>query len=257
MSWMVLHSDSGHVEAPSSTTDGGFTMNLGSDTSNMPLQPYDTMLFDTLIPLRASTTALKDATSSTYSRPLSPKSDPTTFPDTSSVSDHTSPREITPEPSSSTLSRHSYNQLLRKHSENLQIAGTKRRHSEIYGRSTGSPETTASSTSQSLTLDTTALPGSNKKMTIREKNRTAAAKCRNKKKCEIAELQETAKQLSEKNSTQSAYVKYLRDEILALNMEILRHGTCESHLIQDYIMERVGKLGLDQGRAISQDTFAP
>ncbi|KXJ84999.1 hypothetical protein Micbo1qcDRAFT_103002, partial [Microdochium bolleyi] len=83
--------------------------------------------------------------------------------------------------------------------------------------------------------DTTALPSSTKKKKIREKNRRAATKYRNKTKCEVTKLQETEKQLSKKNSILSAHVKELRDEILALKTEILRHGTCKDQVIHGYI----------------------
>ncbi|KAH7012561.1 uncharacterized protein B0I36DRAFT_339631, partial [Microdochium trichocladiopsis] len=244
---MVLDGNSSRLDAPLSATDGGFIMDLGPEMYNMPLQPYDAMPFGTITASQISNTALGDNASSTHSWPMSPASDPTTFSDIASAWTHTSPRGITPEPSSSALRCHRYHQLQQQHSSEIpQLAGTKRSHSEIHVHSTGSPDPTASFASQSTPSDTTALPSSNKKKkTIREKNRRAATKYRNKTRCEITELQETVTQLSEKNSILSAHVKELRDEILALKMEILRHGICKDQVIQDYILGKARKLSLD------------
>ncbi|KAH7009282.1 uncharacterized protein B0I36DRAFT_370473 [Microdochium trichocladiopsis] len=178
MSWMVLDGNSTHMDAPLSATDGGFTMDLGPEMYNTPLQPHDAIPFGTIIPSQISNTAPDDVASAIDSWLMS-------------------------------------------------------------APHTGSPDATASFASQSTPSDTTALPSSNKKKkTIREKNRMAATKYRDKTKCEITELVKTEQWLSEKNSALKAHVKYLCDEILALKTEILRHGTCESQLIQDYIMER-------------------
>ncbi|KXJ84823.1 hypothetical protein Micbo1qcDRAFT_112732, partial [Microdochium bolleyi] len=83
-----------------------------------------------------------------------------------------------------------------------------------------------------------ALPSRNKKKTIREKNRRAATKYRNKTKCEITKLRETEKQLSKKNNILNAHVKELRDTTLVLKTEILRHGTCKDQVIHDYILRK-------------------
>ncbi|KAH7016101.1 uncharacterized protein B0I36DRAFT_435937 [Microdochium trichocladiopsis] len=233
MSWMVLDGNSNHMDASLSATDGGFTMDLGPEMYNMPLQPHDAIPFGTIIPSQISNTALDDVASGIHSWLMSVASHP------ASASIHTSPGEIMPEPSTPALRRYSHHHLQQQHSSEIpQLAGTKRRDSEIHVHSTGSPDATASFASQSTPSDTTALPSSNKKKTIREKNRMAATKYRDKTKCEITELVKTEQWLSEKNSALKAHVKYLCDEILALKTEILRHGTCESQLIQDYIMER-------------------
>ncbi|KXJ84923.1 hypothetical protein Micbo1qcDRAFT_169828, partial [Microdochium bolleyi] len=201
MSWMVLDGNPIHSDAPLSAVDGGFIMDLGPEMYNMPLQPYDAIPFGTIIASQISNTVLHDNASSTHSWPISPASDHTTFSNIASASTHTSPRGITPEPSLSALRCHSYYEHQEQHSSEIpQLAGTKRRHSEIDIHSTGSPDTTASFASQSTRSDTRAPRSSNKKKTIREKNRRAATKYRNKTKREITELQEIEKQLSEKNS---------------------------------------------------------
>lgn len=71
----------------------------------------------------------------------------------------------------------------------------------------------------------------------REKNRTAAAKCRRKAKRSAVDLQERERELVEENSLLNAHAGLLRDEILTLKSEILCHGTCDSQVIQDYIMK--------------------
>ncbi|KAK1996467.1 hypothetical protein LX36DRAFT_712385 [Colletotrichum falcatum] len=141
-----------------------------------------------------------------------------------------------PEPSSSALRRYGYHELQEQRSSEIpRLNGTKRRHSEIHVHSSvvrfdGKLHDTV------YTVRYKGPPSSNKKTTIREKNRRAATKYRNKTKCENAEFQETEKQLSEKNSILSAHVKELRDEILPLKTEILRHGICKGQVIYDYIL---------------------
>ncbi|KXJ84997.1 hypothetical protein Micbo1qcDRAFT_113207, partial [Microdochium bolleyi] len=76
-----------------------------------------------------------------------------------------------------------------------------------------------------------------RKRVMREKNRIAATKYRNKTKEGISELQEAEAQLSKKNSILRAHVECLRNEILSLKTEVLRHGTCDSPLITEYIIK--------------------
>ncbi|KAI3323362.1 hypothetical protein HD806DRAFT_82704 [Xylariaceae sp. AK1471] len=69
----------------------------------------------------------------------------------------------------------------------------------------------------------------------RESNRIAARKCRQKAKQNISKLQQRERELSQQNRMLLSYVNSLREEILDLKNEILRHSECNSSLIQDYI----------------------
>ncbi|KXJ84901.1 hypothetical protein Micbo1qcDRAFT_210353 [Microdochium bolleyi] len=55
-------------------------------------------------------------------------------------------------------------------------------------------------------------------------------------------LREKESQLSEKNNILRADVDHLRNEILSLKTEIMRHGTYESPPIQEYIMKTAKQL---------------
>ncbi|KAI0429309.1 hypothetical protein F5Y09DRAFT_331964 [Xylaria sp. FL1042] len=69
----------------------------------------------------------------------------------------------------------------------------------------------------------------------RERNRVAARKCRQKAKKNFAGLQQREKELSQQNKILHSRVGGLRDQILDLKNEILRHSACNSSVIQDYI----------------------
>jgi hypothetical protein len=69
----------------------------------------------------------------------------------------------------------------------------------------------------------------------RERNRIAARKCRQKAKRSISELQERERELSQQNRMLVDHASSLREEILYLKNEILRHSECNSSIIQDYI----------------------
>ncbi|KAI1356751.1 hypothetical protein F5Y01DRAFT_3092 [Xylaria sp. FL0043] len=69
----------------------------------------------------------------------------------------------------------------------------------------------------------------------RERNRVAARKCRQKAKKNFAGLQQREKELSQRNKVLRSHVGGLRDQILDLKNEILRHSACDNSVIQDYI----------------------
>lgn len=69
----------------------------------------------------------------------------------------------------------------------------------------------------------------------RERNRVAAHKCRQKAKQSTSVLQERERQLSSQNRVLREHLGGLRDEILDLRTEILKHSRCDSDIIQNYI----------------------
>ncbi|KAI1820804.1 hypothetical protein F4861DRAFT_542610 [Xylaria intraflava] len=69
----------------------------------------------------------------------------------------------------------------------------------------------------------------------RERNRVAARKCRQKAKKNVAELQRRERYLGRRNRMLLGCVSSLREEILVLKNEILRHSECNSNVIQNYI----------------------
>ncbi|KAK9421589.1 hypothetical protein SUNI508_05519 [Seiridium unicorne] len=69
----------------------------------------------------------------------------------------------------------------------------------------------------------------------REKNRVAASKCRRKKKAEEQQLEERRRMLQVQNAILQDSAAQLRNEVLHLKNEILKHGTCDYPPIQSYI----------------------
>ncbi|OTA87478.1 hypothetical protein M434DRAFT_375478 [Hypoxylon sp. CO27-5] len=69
----------------------------------------------------------------------------------------------------------------------------------------------------------------------RERNRVAAHKCRQKAKQSMSDLQTRERELSHQNRMLQEHAGSLRDEILDLKNEILRHSDCNSDIIQNYI----------------------
>ncbi|RYP06999.1 hypothetical protein DL764_002822 [Monosporascus ibericus] len=63
----------------------------------------------------------------------------------------------------------------------------------------------------------------------------AAAKCRQKAKQSVSELQNRERELLQQNRYLTAHAGSLREEVINLKNEILRHSHCDSDVIQAYI----------------------
>ncbi|RYP42984.1 hypothetical protein DL770_011905 [Monosporascus sp. CRB-9-2] len=85
----------------------------------------------------------------------------------------------------------------------------------------------ASPTSKSR-LDTSGL-------SQRERNRIAAQKCRRKSKQHQKDLADRARDLANLNKLLSAERLALKDEVFVLKSEVLKHGSCNCSVIDDYI----------------------
>ena len=68
-----------------------------------------------------------------------------------------------------------------------------------------------------------------------KRNRVAASKCRQKKKEYINGLEERARELTSTRNHLMAYVASLKDEIIALKTEMLKHSDCNCVAIQEYL----------------------
>ncbi|RYC55121.1 hypothetical protein CHU98_g11088 [Xylaria longipes] len=90
------------------------------------------------------------------------------------------------------------------------------------------------STSPTTSVDQGGAPDTNQH---RERNRVAARKCRQKAKRSVAGLQQRERELSQQHRALNNYVSSLREEILDLKTEILRHSDCNSGIIQSYIVD--------------------
>jgi hypothetical protein len=75
-----------------------------------------------------------------------------------------------------------------------------------------------------------------------EKNRIAAAKCRERSKEHVGELVARASDLSSKNNILKADETTLRDQVLNLKNEVLRHAVCGSWAIDAYVSRCAGDI---------------
>lgn len=75
-----------------------------------------------------------------------------------------------------------------------------------------------------------------------EKNRVAAHKCRQRKKEYINGLEGRAREFSAKNKALKENVAMLRDEVLGLKNEVLRHAGCGFWAVDEYLARCAGDL---------------
>ena len=75
-----------------------------------------------------------------------------------------------------------------------------------------------------------------------EKNRVAAHKCRQRKKEYIGSLEYRAREFSAKNKALKENVALLRDEVLSLKNEVLRHAGCGFWAVDEYLARCAGDL---------------
>ncbi|KAF2648766.1 hypothetical protein K491DRAFT_698641 [Lophiostoma macrostomum CBS 122681] len=75
-----------------------------------------------------------------------------------------------------------------------------------------------------------------------EKNRVAAHKCRQRKKEYINGLEARAREFSAKNKTLKDNVALLREEVLELKNEVLRHAGCNFWAVDEYLARCAGDL---------------
>ena len=93
-----------------------------------------------------------------------------------------------------------------------------------------------------------------------EKNRVAAHKCRQRKKEYIGSLEYRAREFSTKNKALKENVALLRDEVLSLKNEVLRHAGCGFWAVDEYLARCAGDLlgreapGLSRMDSIQFDT---
>ena len=82
-----------------------------------------------------------------------------------------------------------------------------------------------------------------------EKNRVAAHKCRQRKKEYIGGLEGRAREFSAKNKALKENVAILREEVLSLKNEVLRHAGCGFWAVDEYLARCAGDLlGMDGPR---------
>ncbi|KAI8959470.1 hypothetical protein F5Y11DRAFT_350447 [Daldinia sp. FL1419] len=78
---------------------------------------------------------------------------------------------------------------------------------------------------------------STQKVARLKKNRVAASKCREKKKKETTNLQAKERALATERDALKSMAEALREEVIGLKNEVLRHGMCNCSVIHKYIAE--------------------
>lgn len=89
-----------------------------------------------------------------------------------------------------------------------------------------------------------------------ERNRVAASKCRQKKKEWMQNLEENARTAQHNSKYLQAAVGQLKDEVLMLKQELLKHHGCNCAKIKTYLMQEAEKVVVDQQKKSSGITEA-
>jgi hypothetical protein len=76
-----------------------------------------------------------------------------------------------------------------------------------------------------------------------ELNRKAAAKCRNRQKAHVDNLQARYRKEEERLRVQTSLVHSLHDEVIALRNELMRQSLCECHSLQGAATSLVSRGG--------------
>jgi hypothetical protein len=76
---------------------------------------------------------------------------------------------------------------------------------------------------------------------VLERNRVAAARCRERKRDEQETLETELDEAETRHRELSAYYRVLKDEAFMLKSEILKHGSCGCEMIQRYIKDAAHK----------------
>ena len=77
------------------------------------------------------------------------------------------------------------------------------------------------------------------------RSRTAASKSRAKNKAATAELVATEQAESQRHQELSAAFTTLQEEVFTLKSELLKHGNCDDHVIQEYLQNTARLLAID------------
>lgn len=90
-------------------------------------------------------------------------------------------------------------------------------------------------------------PGTYDKRTkFLERNRVAAAKCRLKKKAWSEQLEERARELHASKNSLRALTTSLREEVLYLKSEMVKHGRCEDDEVKRYMHDALGDIARER-----------
>ena len=159
------------------------------------------------------------------------------IPSTTSQQKHgqlTPPSEITP-------TKETPPAEVRSPAESKNILNTQKKRNTQPGRVIESPSQPTSSTrrrkksapKQSATGSNA--KGDDKRSQFLERNRVAASKCRQKKKEWTSNLEQRARELQASKTSLSLLVSSLREELLYLKGEALRHSTCDCTSVREYL----------------------
>lgn len=87
-----------------------------------------------------------------------------------------------------------------------------------------------------------------------ERNRVAASKCRQKKKEWTNGLEDRLRHLQAENTHLKSFTATLRDEVLSLKGEMLKHQSCGCHGIRNYLANQASNLAYQQHPRSGQES---
>jgi hypothetical protein len=195
-----------HDSAYSSAGTPKFTGSGGLEGSGM--MPYPSLA------MPPTTTATDSFGTMPYPTSVSPKSLQPSSPDLQLSAPTPA---IQPESDSTCRARYAANQ---RHQKARKLRQEARESSSDTNSSTGSDN----NTTQTLTK------AEEKKRNLREKNKVAAAKCRQRQRKQAETIRAKGSRLSETNAQLKSYVQELRGELNALRSLALGHGECDERL---------------------------
>ncbi|MCJ1449228.1 MAG: hypothetical protein MMC23_009748 [Stictis urceolatum] len=92
-----------------------------------------------------------------------------------------------------------------------------------------------------------------KREKLLERNRVAASKCRQKRKSYTNTLEEQARELQVRKSSLSALANSLKDEVLFLKGQMLRHSDCGCSRVRDYLNNEADSLPCARHSSLIRD----
>lgn len=121
--------------------------------------------------------------------------------------------------------------------------------------------TISAASTEAMDFEETPQPGEGdqKRSRFLERNRLAASKCRQKKKEWTSNLETRARQLQNDKNQLALIVGFLKDEVLSLKGELLKHTDCNCDRIRQYLNQEVTNLAAQgpYGRSPNVTTTSP
>ncbi|KAI9266727.1 hypothetical protein BDA99DRAFT_558774 [Phascolomyces articulosus] len=97
------------------------------------------------------------------------------------------------------------------------------------------PSTNSSNSNSNINSSSTLNENDDRRLRMLEKNRRAAARCRQRKKIWIEELTQQHQEAKRRNDELQGIIPGLKEEVYTLKNQLLAHEGCDCHAVKDYI----------------------